>query len=86
MTSNDDANREPYDVHAKLEDQTGVLAVALAQGELRDDTMPQPEVRRAASIGVDAIDTMLAALHAMRARLVSEIRATDDAAPRERMR
>ena len=28
---------------------------------------------------MDAIDTMLAALHAMRSRLVSEIRASDDA-------
>ena len=78
MTSAD-ANREPYDVHAKLEDQTGVLAVALAQWEVRQDTRPQADVRRAANTAMDAIDTMLAALHAMRARLVGEIRASDDA-------
>ncbi len=80
MTS-DDANREPYDIYAKLEDPMGVLGVALAQWQTRDDTRPQPEVRRAANTAMDAIDTMLAALHQMRARLVAEIRAADDANP-----
>jgi hypothetical protein len=71
--------REDYDVHARLEDPMGVLAVALAQWEGRDETRPQPEVRRAASTAMDAIDGMLRELHAMRARLVGEIRASDDA-------
>lgn len=70
---------QPYDVHAKLEDPMGVLAIALGQWEDRDDTRPQPEVRRAASKAVDEIDAMLGELHAMRSRLVSEIRASDDA-------
>ena len=71
---------EPYDVYARLEDPMGVLGVALAQWEARDDTRPQPGVRRAANTAMDAIDTMLRELHAMRSRLVGEIRASDDAA------
>jgi hypothetical protein len=57
----------------------GVLSIALGQWETRDDSKPQPEVRRAANTAMDAIDVMLATLHAMRARLVGEIRASDDA-------
>jgi hypothetical protein len=74
------AARAPYDVHAKLEDPAGVLAAALAQWETRDDTRPQPGVRRAANTAMAAIDDMLAELHQLRARLVSEIRDSDDAA------
>ena len=72
---------QPYDVYA-LEDPMGVLGVALAQWEARDGTRPQPEVRRAANTAVDAIDVMARELHAMRSRLVTEIRAADDAAGR----
>jgi hypothetical protein len=57
-----------------------VLAAALARWEARDDTRPQPEVRRAANEAMDAIDAMLRDLHAMRSRLVGEIRAADDVA------
>ena len=72
---------QPYDVYAKLEDPMGVLSIALGQWEDRDDTRPRPqaEVRRAASTAMAEIDRMLAELNAMRARLVSEIRASDDA-------
>lgn len=71
---------QPYDVHAKLEDPMGVLAVALAQWETRDDSKAQPEVRRAANTAMDTIDGMVRDLYAIRSRLVSEIRASDDAA------
>jgi hypothetical protein len=71
--------RQPYDVYARLEDPMGVLSIALGQWEDRDETRPQPEVRRAANTAMDAIDGMLRDLHAMRARLVGEIRAADDA-------
>lgn len=71
---------QPYDVHARLEDPMGVLAIALGQWEDRDDTKPQPEVRRAANTAMDAIDGMLRDLHQMRSRLVGEIRVSDDAA------
>jgi hypothetical protein len=70
---------QPYDVHARLEDPMGVLAIALAQWETRDDSKPQPEVRRAANTAMDTIDAMLRDLHAMRSRLVGEIRQADDA-------
>jgi hypothetical protein len=70
---------EPYDVHARLEDPVNLLAVALGHWEKRDDGKPQAWVRRAASEAVDSIDSMLRELHTMRARLVSEIRASDDA-------
>ena len=57
----------------------GVLAIALGQWEDRDDSKPQPEVRQAANKAMDEIDLMLRELHAMRARLIGEIRASDDA-------
>jgi hypothetical protein len=69
----------PYDAYAKLWDPLGVLSVALGQWERRDDSKPQPEVRRASNTAMDAIDTMLGELHAMRYRLVGEIRGADDA-------
>jgi hypothetical protein len=71
--------REPYDVHAKLEDPMGVLAIALARWDGRDDSTAQPEVRRAANMAIDAIDGMLRDLYVMRSRLVAEVRAADDA-------
>lgn len=73
------AVREPYDVHAKLEDPAGALSAALAQWEDRDDTKAQPEVRRAANTAMDTVDAMLSELYALRSRLVSEIHAADDA-------
>jgi hypothetical protein len=69
---------QPYDVYAKLEDPVGVLSVALGQWEDRDDSKPQPEVRRAANVAMDAIDGILRDLYVMRARPVGEIRAADD--------
>ena len=79
MTSTARTAHQPYDVYAKLEDPVGVLSIALGQWEDRDDTRPQPRARQAASKAMDTIDAMLAELHAMRARLLSEIRASDDA-------
>jgi hypothetical protein len=55
------------------------LAVALAIWEARDDIRADAHARRAASGAVDAIDAMLRALHAIRERLITEIRASDDA-------
>jgi hypothetical protein len=51
----------------------------LAIWEARDDTKADAHARRTASGAVDAIDTMLRALHAIRGRLITEIRAGDDA-------
>jgi hypothetical protein len=72
-------NGQPYDVYAKLEDPVGVLSVALAQWETRDDSKATPAIRRAANTAMDAIDALVCELYAMRSRLVSEIRASDDA-------
>ena len=44
-----------------------------------DDSKAQPEDRRAANTAMDEIDAMLRELHALRARLVGEIRTSDDA-------
>lgn len=77
---------QPYDVCAKLEDPMGVLGVALAQWEIRDDTKAQPEIRRAANTAMAAIDTMLHELHQMRARLVGEIASQIGPRQRGRMR
>ena len=63
----------------RLGEHTRVLDVALAQWMARDDSKAQPEVRWAANTAMDEIDAMLRELHALRARLISEIRASDDA-------
>jgi hypothetical protein len=72
-------NLGPYDVYARLEDPMGLLSIALGRWGDRDDTKPQPEVREAANSAMTEIDRMLGALHAMRARLVGEIRVSDAA-------
>jgi hypothetical protein len=59
--------------------QAGDLGAALAIWHARDDSGPCPAARRAANDAMDAIDAMLRELHALRSRLVSEIRASDDA-------
>jgi hypothetical protein len=71
-----DRTDEPWDVHARLEDPMGVLAIALGQWE---DGRPGPYARQAASTAMTQIDAMIDTLHAMRARLHTEIRAFDDA-------
>jgi len=61
----------------------GVLGVALTVWQTRDDSKPQAEIRRAANTAMATIDIMLAALHALRSQLVSEIRKADaQAVPR----
>ena len=68
------------DFTGRLDGHNGVLGVALAQWVARDDSKAEPEVRQAASTAMDAIDAMIAELHQLRARLVSEIRKSDDMA------
>jgi hypothetical protein len=67
------------DAVGRLDEHNGVLGVALAQWMARDDSKAEPDVRQAANTAMEEIDAMLAQLHALRARLVSEIRASDDA-------
>jgi hypothetical protein len=64
---------------AVLQVQASVLAGALDLWRTRDDTKPQPEARKAANLAMDQIDSMLADLHRLRSRLVSEMRDSDDA-------
>jgi hypothetical protein len=73
---------QPYGMHARLGDQVLALTAALALWQGRDDTRPQPHVRRAANEAMDTIDEMLRELYAMRSRLVTQIRAADDATGR----
>ena len=72
--------RTILDVTGRLDEQNGILGVALAQWAARDDSKPDPEARQAANTAMDAVDAMLRELHELRTRLVSEIRASDDAA------
>ena len=65
---------------SELDRDLRALADALELWSDRDDSKAQPEVREAANTAIDRIDRMLAALHQARAELVSEIRASDDAA------
>ena len=66
------------DFTGHLDEHNGVLVLALAQWMARDDSKAQPAIRQAANTAMDEIDTMLSGLHALRSRLVSEIRASDD--------
>ena len=68
------------DATSRLDGHNGVLGVALAIWMARDDTRAQPEVRQAANTAMDSIDAMLAELHQLRARLLSEVHASDRAA------
>jgi hypothetical protein len=72
--------RTILDFAGRLDGQNGVLGTALAQWAARDDTKAHPEERGAANSAMDAIDAMLRELHVLRARMVSEMRADDDAA------
>ena len=76
MENTTDDDGRYWDVHARLEDPMGVLAIALGQWA---DGRPPPFARQAANTAMDEIDAMLATLHQMRSRLVGEIRASDDA-------
>jgi hypothetical protein len=67
------------DPMTSLHDQIGTLGVALARWSQRDDTRPQPELRQAANTAVDAVDELTRRLFALRQRLMTEIRASDDA-------
>jgi hypothetical protein len=63
-----------------LRGHVGELAAALMTWGTRDDSQAQPDVRRAANHAMDAVDAALRELHGIRARLVTEIRASDHAA------
>jgi len=65
---------------AGLREQVETLSVALARWAYRDDSKAQPEIRRAANTAIDAIDNAMVALGRIRAELVGQIRASDDAA------
>jgi hypothetical protein len=66
--------RSPQEVLGGLDAMLAVLQVALAQWDGRDDTRAQPAVTEAGNTAMGAIDQMLADLHKLRARLVSERR------------
>jgi len=60
------------------EGHIGDLALALAMWAARDDSKADPHARRAANTAMDAVDSALALLHELRARLISEIKISDD--------
>ena len=73
------AGPDPYDSPlSALRTNAGNLAVAVAIWEARQEGKPDAHARRAGSAAVDAVDAMLRELHTIRARLVGEIRASDD--------
>jgi hypothetical protein len=59
--------------------QVDDLGAALAVWEARSEAGPEPDVRRAANLAMDSLDAALAGLYTVRQRLVSQIRASDDA-------
>jgi hypothetical protein len=67
------------DFTSRLDEHNGVVGVALAQWMARDESKAEPAVRQAANTAMEEIDAMLSELHALRARLVGEIRISDDA-------
>ena len=71
---------DPYDGPlSALRSHADDMGVWLAIWAARDDSMPDAHARRCAGDAVDAIDAALRGLHEVRARLISEIRASDDA-------
>ena len=77
-----DRRRTIGDACGRLGDDghVGVLGVALAQWAARDESTADPHARRAANTAMHAIDAALAELYELRARLLTEIRISDDAA------
>ena len=68
----------PYDASlSALRGHVETTAAWLAIWEARNE--PDAHARRCASDAVDAIDGALTGLHKIRARLITEIRASDDA-------
>jgi hypothetical protein len=63
-----------------LHDDLGVLGVALAQWDARDTAAGGAAARRAGSMAVDAIDSMLRSLYLVRGRLLRELSTADAAA------
>jgi len=63
-----------------IRDAAEDLGVYLAIWSMRDDGKPDAQARRAANDAMDAIDRALRELHALRERLVGDIRQADDAA------
>ena len=59
--------------------QLEYLPACLSAWEARSEDKPDAEARRAANNAMDLIDDTLAALHALRASLISQIRTSDDA-------
>jgi len=71
----------PYDAPlSALREHIENLAARLAIWEARQE--PDAHARRCAGDAVDAIDSALRSLHAIRARLTGEIREADDATAR----
>jgi hypothetical protein len=73
------SRHELTDTAARLENLSGVLAVSLAWWADRENARDKAAARRAANTAVDAIDGMLAGLHAARQQMLAEARAYDDA-------
>jgi hypothetical protein len=74
-----DTTRRTVDVVTDIRERVEDLSAAAALWAMRDDTKAQPAVRRAANDAVSAIDSAVRDLHLVRARLLGEIRASDDA-------
>jgi hypothetical protein len=68
------------DESAAIRDAAEDIATYLALWAMRDDSKPDAHARRCANSAMDAVDRALRELHALRSRLVSDIRASDDAA------
>ena len=67
------------DESAAIHDAADDIATYLALWAMRDDSKADPDARRCANSAMAAIDRALAELCALRSRLVSDIRASDDA-------
>lgn len=63
------------DLHVLVDD----LTVLLAEWAKRDDSKPQPDVRRAGADAVSTLDALTGELYRLRGILVGEILASDKA-------
>lgn len=78
-TSNTTPGASYADVSSAILNAAGDIGIHLALWSARDASKPDAVARRAANEAMDAVDRALGELYRLRERLVSDIRASDDA-------
>jgi hypothetical protein len=78
MTTDADRIHQHGSAIGDLTDHLCAAGYGLGLWAAQDDSRPDPAARLAANAAMDEIDVMLRELHALRSRLLDEIRDADD--------